>query len=199
MSHSTEPHLLVLRAVRVLGYADARRLAARTSLGDDELDEQLLDAQAHGLVTWSTFVGDGGWSLTEAGKIQGERLLAAELDSIGARADVQAAYREFLPVNDAVADACTRWQLSEMEIGDQPVSLDATIASLSQAAHALEAIEGDLVARLGRFRGYHARYTYALSLASTDPAWITGTDRDSIHRTWFELHEDLIATLGIAR
>ncbi|MDQ1594975.1 MAG: hypothetical protein QOH40_1531, partial [Arthrobacter pascens] len=25
------------------------------------------------------------------------------------------------------------------------------------------------------------------------------TDRDSFHRIWFELHEDLIATLGLRR
>ena len=32
-----------------------------------------------------------------------------------------------------------------------------------------------------------------------EPAWITGMDRDSCHRVWFELHEDLIATPGLVR
>src|SRR5690606_18217145 len=35
--------------------------------------------------------------------------------------------------------------------------------------------------------------------ASADPAWITAADRESCHHVWFELHEDLIATLGLSR
>ena len=29
--------------------------------------------------------------------------------------------------------------------------------------------------------------------------WVDRTDIDSCHRVWFELHEDLIATLGLSR
>lgn len=52
---------------------------------------------------------------------------------------------------------------------------------------------------LPRFGGYTARLQYALENAALDAAWLTATDRDSFHRIWFELHEDLIATLGIRR
>ncbi len=30
-------------------------------------------------------------------------------------------------------------------------------------------------------------------------AWVDGLGRDFCHAVWFELHEDLLATLGIAR
>jgi hypothetical protein len=35
--------------------------------------------------------------------------------------------------------------------------------------------------------------------AAAEPAWLVATDLDSFHRIWFELHEDLIATLGVQR
>lgn len=198
-AHRSDPDLLVLHAVRTLGFADAARLAARTRLSAHQVDEYLLDAQALRYVTWSSFGGDGGWSVTEAGKAHGERLLAAELNQVGARAEVVAVHHDFLPINDLVSGACTQWQLAELGIGNAPVTLDDAIGTLRHASTALEAIEARLAAHLERFRGYHARFTAAADRASEDSAWITGTDRDSAHKVWFELHEDLIATLGLKR
>jgi hypothetical protein len=197
---TTTPHdVLVLHAVRTMGYADVARVAARLDLPQPEVSEHLLDAQAHGWVTHTSYAGDSGWSLTEAGKTHGERLLAAELDAIEARAAIQAVYDEFVPVNDVVAAACTAWQLAEVGIGDQTVSLAATITTLQEPARVLAGLEDTLTTHLARFAGYHRRFTAALADATTEPAWITGTDRDSCHRVWFELHEDLIATLGLTR
>lgn len=198
-SHVSPAHLRVLHAVRTLGYADTARVAGRTHLNEPEVDEHLLDAQAHGHVTWSSFGGDGGWSLTEAGKDRGERLLATELDETGTRAEVTAVHRDFLPLNDLVAGACTQWQLVELGIGDQPATLEETVDALLHVADAWGALEARLTAHLERFRGYHARFATACHRAGDDPSWITGTDRDSAHKVWFELHEDLIATLGLTR
>jgi hypothetical protein len=199
MSHQSDPDLLVLHVVRTLGYADTARITARVGLTEDEVYEHLLDAQAQGWVAWSTYAGDGGWSPTQTGKTHGELLLAVELEATSARAAVEATHYDFLPVNDLVAHACTQWQLTEMGISDEPVSLEHTITTLQDAANALESLEARLTRHLKRFDGYHSRFTAALSQATTDPGWITGTDRDSAHRVWFELHEDLIATLGLTR
>lgn len=199
MSRTTPADVLVLHAVRTLGYATAARVAGRLGLAEVETTEHLLDAQARGWVAHSSFAGDGGWSLTEAGRREGERLLAAELDDAGARTAVEAVYRDFLPLNDVVGAACTAWQLTELGIGDQPVTLTAVITRLDEPARALSTLETRLTAHLARFAGYHRRFASALDRARTDPAWITGTDRDSCHRVWFELHEDLIATLGLTR
>jgi hypothetical protein len=58
----------------------------------------------------------------------------------------------------------------------------------------------NLSAVLARFDGYVARYESALRRAkSGELDWIDKTDVDSCHRVWFQLHEDLIATLGIDR
>lgn len=199
MTTATPCDVLVLHAVRTLGYADVARIAERLDLPPPEVSEYLLDAQAHGWVTHTSYLGDSGWSLTEAGKTRGERLLAAELDAIDARGAIQAAYAEFLPLNDVVAAACTAWQLTEVGIGDPKVSLAATITTLQEPARLLASLEYGLTTHLDRFAGYHRRFTAALANATKEPAWITGTDRDSCHRVWFELHEDLIATLGLTR
>ncbi|MDT0164080.1 hypothetical protein Q9R32_00750 [Actinotalea sp. AC32] len=182
-----------------MGYADTARIAARVHASGDVVHEHLLDAQAHGWTVFTSYAGDGGWSLTESGKAHGEHLLAAELDSVGARAEIGAAYEDFLPHNDAVAAACTSRQLADLGIGDQAPSVVATITALQAPAAALAGIEHRLTEHLERFDGYHQRFSSALTRAGADAAWITGTDRDSCHRVWFELHEDLIATLGLAR
>lgn len=199
MSRHTPADVLVLQAVRTLGYGDTARIAVRVGLPEDEVREHLLDAQAHGWAAYSSYAGEGGWSLTEAGRAQGERLLAAELDDAGARAAVAQVYQDFLPLNEVVAAACTAWQLAEMGIGEQTMTLAETIATLQGPANALARVEERLISHLHRFAGYHHRFTTALTKAGDEPAWITGTDRDSCHRVWFELHEDLIATLGLVR
>jgi hypothetical protein len=199
MTRTTPDDVRVLHAVRVLGYAGTARLAQRVALTVDQVDEHLLDAQARGWVAFSSYAGDEGWSLTESGRSHGERLLAAELEAAGARATVDEVHRQFLPHNDVVAAACTRWQLTELGVGGHAVTQEKTIAALEGPAQALGRLEGRLTAALPRFSGYHHRFTKALASARSEPAWITGTDRDSCHRVWFELHEDLIATLGLTR
>ncbi|WP_199423549.1 transcriptional regulator [Actinotalea solisilvae] len=199
MSHVSADDVRVLHAVRTLGYASTARVAGRAGLRDDDVREHLLDAQARGWVSASSWAGDSGWSLTEAGRVRGEALLAAELDAVGARGAVEDVHRDFLPLNEVVAEACTSWQLTELGIGGGGTSLPATVARLEAAAVDLARLEERLTARLARFAGYHARFARAVERAHAEPAWINGTDRDSCHRVWFELHEDLIATLGLTR
>lgn len=196
---STGADLPVLHAVRTLGYADLGRISERLDLPESDVIEQLLDAQASGWAAHSSYAGDSGWSLTEAGKQRGERLLAAELDGADARSLVEAVHRDFIPVNETVVAACTAWQLAEVGIEAQAVSSSKIIATLTESARKLTTFEERLTQRLPRFAGYSDRFTAAVNRAVSDPAWITATDRDSCHRVWFELHEDLIATLGLTR
>jgi hypothetical protein len=196
MTTVTPNHLRVLHAVRTLGYGDTARIARRVGLPPAEVGEHLRDAQAHG---WTVRTAPDDWSLTDAGKERGERLLAAELDAAGARRQVTDGYDEFLPLNEIVGAACTAWQLAEMGIGEAPVTLADTIATLREPARRLAGIERRLTEHLPRFAGYHRRFVAALDRAASAPAWITGIDRDSCHLVWFELHEDLLATLGRTR
>ena len=194
MTHQSELALLVLHGTRILGFADTDRVAGRFGLDEHDVSEELLDHQARGWVTRSSFGGVGGWGLTEAGRVHDEHLLTKELDAAGARAQVEAAHADFLPLNDDVTRVCTAVQLVD---GDDEVG--SALDDLARAADGLATIERSVVDRLYRFAGYHQRFTHAVAQGRADRAWITGVDRDSAHRVWFELHEDLIATLGLSR
>jgi hypothetical protein len=192
MAHRSPADLLVLHAVRLNGFADTAAVAARFLLDPDQTLEDLLDAQAHGRVSRSSFADLAGWSLTEAGYRHNQAQLREELDRAAAHPAVVAVHERFRPLNARAAQIFTAWQLAP----DRPAD---TFAQLADLARELRDLERHLTARLGRFAGYHGRFTVALARAGHDPAWITGIEVDSCHRVWFELHEDLIATLGIAR
>lgn len=187
----------LLHALRLLGHATVGQLTERLDATADEVEDRVLDAEARGLVAKSAF-GDG-WSLTSTGTVRDEALAAAELDRAGARLAVASELDAFGPVNHQVTAACTRWQLTELGLAQPPVPRAEVLADLADAADQLAAIEQRLSRHLRRFAGYHRRFAAALRHAETEPGWVTGIDRDSAHRVWFELHEDLLATLGRQR
>ena len=207
MSHTSPPDLLVLHAVRIRGFADTVAIAHRFDLDADETQEHLLDAQANGWITFTAFGATEGWSLTERGRAENERRLAAELtDTRGAQV-VRDVYREFQPLNARLLRACTDWQLRPAP-GDRLLPNDHTDRSwddgilheLTAIDRALEPLNDRLVDLLLRFDGYHDRFTAARIRAQAgETAFVDHTDVDSCHRVWFELHEDLIATHGIDR
>ncbi|MFJ6535799.1 hypothetical protein ACIQH5_06175 [Paenarthrobacter sp. NPDC091711] len=184
--------LLTLHAVRLLGFADTRSVAARFSQDPGVVESQLIDAGVNGFVSHSTFAGTSGWSLSSLGRAENQRLLAEELDSAGARISVMAVHDDFGDINTGVVDACSAFQLRTSP-GDE--AMDVLIGALAS----WRPLEAQLSGILPRFDGYSDRLLGALKHAVQDTAWLTATDRDSFHRVWFELHEDLIATLGIQR
>ncbi|WP_147942626.1 transcriptional regulator [Microbispora sp. CSR-4] len=207
MRRDSPPELLVLHAVRVTGFADTPVIARRYGLDAATTTEVLHDAEARGWVEHTAFAGTGGWSLTEAGRAENERQLAAELTRVGGTEEVRDVYRTFLPLNALLLQACTDWQLRPTAGDRLAVNDHSDPAWDAGVLHELACVDRaltPLVDRLGRvltrFRGYDTRFTAALTLARAgDGAWVDQTDVDSCHRVWFELHEDLIATLGLKR
>ena len=58
----------------------------------------------------------------------------------------------------------------------------------------------DLRSHLARFASYSQRLRGALErVTEGDRDWFTKPTIDSYHTVWFELHEDLLATLGLER
>ena len=54
--------------------------------------------------------------------------------------------------------------------------------------------------RLRRFDGYAERYSAALAKVGTGQRrWVDAPEVASCHTVWIQLHEDLLATLGIPR
>ncbi|MEV4567745.1 transcriptional regulator [Nonomuraea sp. NPDC049419] len=207
MTRDSVPDLLVLHAVRVLGFAGTPELARRYDLDAAETEELLRDAEAHGWVGHSAFAGTAGWSLTERGRAENERRLAAELADAGGTDEVRDAYRAFLPLNARLQQACTDWQLRPAP-GDRLAPNDHTdpawdarvLGELAALSDALTPLSDRLGRVLSRLRGYDTRFAAALARARAgEAAWVDGSEVDSCHRVWFQLHEDLIATLGIDR
>ncbi|MFE4196044.1 hypothetical protein ACFRJ9_09285 [Paenarthrobacter sp. NPDC056912] len=184
--------LLTLHAVRLLGFADTAAVAGRFAQDLGAVESQLIDAGVKGLVSHSTFAGISGWSLSSLGRAENERLLAQELDRTGARLAVTDVLDEFTDLNAPVVSACSAIQL-------QPSNSTEAMDLLIGALAAWRPAEARLAVLLPRFAGYSERLLRALKHAVLDPAWLTATDRESFHRVWFELHEDLLATLGIQR
>jgi hypothetical protein len=74
------------------------------------------------------------------------------------------------------------------------------LAELADLGDELIDVAAVLSGRLDRFAGYDQRYGAALTRAvNGEPAWVTRPRVDSCHTVWMELHEDLLATLGIDR
>lgn len=207
MTQASSPELLTLHAVRISGFADTPVIARRFRLDPAETAETLSDAEAYGWVAHAAFAGLGGWSLTESGRAENERQLAAELASIGGAEEVREVYRDFLPLNTRLQQACTDWQLrpvpsDRLAANDHsdPAWDDGVLDELTAIDQALAPLAGRLDDVLARFGGYDSRFTTALHRAKAgEGGWVDRTDIDSCHRVWFELHEDLIATLGVNR
>lgn len=91
-----------------------------------------------------------------------------------ARPEVEAAYGEFLALNSRFLTAVTNWQI-------RPERTDP-------------------LAALERFSGYPERYAAGLDKAGQGQrSWVDQPRIDSCHTVWMELHEDLLATLGLER
>lgn len=53
---------------------------------------------------------------------------------------------------------------------------------------------------IDRFAGYETRYAAALERVDAGQlAWVDAPGIESCHTVWLQLHEDLIATLGLER
>lgn len=205
MAVSTDHELLVLHTLRLKSFVDADIVAAASLLPDDVVTTVLDGLAARGLVAHR----DGrirGWSLTDAGRAEGERLLAAELDTIGARALVRDCYDRFRALNEPFLRACTRWQLREVDglhlvnEHDDPAHDAAVIAELDAIDEAVQPLCHDLAGALARFGYYNGRFAAArLRVHAGDVDWFTAPMLDSYHTIWFELHENLLATLNLLR
>ncbi len=207
MTYVSAPDDLALHGVRVLGFPTASRVAGRYRLDAGVVTESLLDFEARGWVRQLSFGGISGWSLTDAGRIENERRLGAELDQAGVRGTVARAHQVFLPLNRRLGTACTNWQIRPAP-ADPMAFNDHTdwrwdervLQALASLDTSFRGLCDQLRGCLERFDGYADLYSSALAKAQAGQnVWVDGHDRDSCHIVWIQFHEDLLATLGISR
>ena len=205
MSTSTASRTLVMHGLRLKGFAEAAAVAEAVGVTEADAKPVLDQLVVDGAATHR----DGrisGFTLTAAGRTQHAELLAAELDELGIRPAVHASYRRFLGLNTELLTVCTDWQLRDVE-GESVVndhtdaSHDAAVIARLAGLHAaVEPIVADLAAILDRYAGYGPRLSFALEqVVAGDHDWFTKPMLPSYHTVWFELHEDLLSTLGIER
>jgi len=202
MSDDSSARLLVLHGLRLKGFSEVPGVAELIGLSETAVTEQLEGLQSEALVLHR----DGrltGWALTPRGRAAQEAALREELDACGARDDVLGAYKRFLDLNNDLLGICTAWQMkNETTLNDHAdAAYDAGVIDQLRVLHTkLEPILDDLEATLTRFHGYRTRFETALvNVGAGDRDWFAKPLIDSYHTVWFQLHEDLLTTLGIER
>ena len=211
MAYASDPELLVLTALRLKSFAPAEVVAMVADLPADQAEPILQSLLERELVKYREGVLTG-WLLTPLGRAEGEKRLAAELAETGTKPAVESAYAQFLPLNADVLHICTDWQLlggeSSQTLNDHSnADYDASvIARLAELDDKLRPVLVELSDALERFATYESRLSEALSRVQAGRAggddwadWFTKPTIDSYHTVWFELHENLLATLGIER
>lgn len=194
--------LLVLHTLRLGGFVAADRVAARTGLPAGTVTEVLDRAAADGHAKERNG-RISGWMLTPAGRETHAALLAAELESLDARAAVEEADEAFVGLNQPFKELCTRWQLRPD--GSPNDHTDATydravVEDVEPVHRDVVALTEQLATVVPRFAYYRRAFEAARRrLRDGDPRAFAAPMSESYHDTWMELHQDFLSTLGRER
>lgn len=207
MAHDSDPALLVALALRLKGFGELQAVADVHGLEVDQVRTVLDGLVEEGHCMAREVEGVEKFILTPTGREQGEAALGADLAASGADDAVRSAYQEFLVLNGAMLQLCTDWQV-RADGGEGQQLNDHTDEDYDQEVLArLVDLDGDLRRVLAglsgamtRYGAYQRRFRDALDrLLGGDLDYFTKPLIPSYHTVWFELHEDLLATLGINR
>ncbi len=181
--------LAVLMAIRVRGSAAAADVARAAGCAEGTAAAALQDLRGRGLVA---LTAQSRFTLDAPGRDALGHGLAAEAIDRDALAD--AFERRFDPVDGDLKRAITAWQLA-----DDAAKPRAAATLVAAAGRALE-VARDLACHVPRFAPYAARLAVAsAALGDGDVRFVANPRVDSVHQVWFELHEDLLVTLGRSR
>jgi hypothetical protein len=201
MGHVSDPEFLVLHGLRLKGFAEVWILAELTALADAEVTRRLERAAEADFALRR----DGrisGWTLTPSGRARHAALLADDVAAAGCRDALTGAYPRFEDFNAELKALCTDWQLRAGVPNDHTdASYDAAIIGrLRTLNNGVVPLCAELAAHLNRLAPYGPRLTSAADRVERgDRDGFTRPLANSYHDIWMELHEDLLASLGLAR
>jgi hypothetical protein len=203
-THRSDPKLVLLQTLRCIGFATEERVASASGLSLAETGRRLTELAGAALVS-STPGPFGGWALTEEGRTEVQKLSDQELETTGARDLVLAMYQSFLGLNPVLLDVSTDWQM--VRVGENHIVNDhrdpdydvRILDRLIRVDDKVQLVCSDLAAHISRFGTYGPRLSIALNRALAGDHAYVSDNLDSYHSVWFQLHEDLLSTLGISR
>lgn len=192
-------HFDVLHALTIKGMAQPGALAAIAAQDHEAVLGELDRLRQDGLAVH--LERRGSWRVTPEGRDRHAELLEHDTPA-EARDRLYPVYERFLPLNQRLKAACTRWQVRDGAPNDHadPHYDQAAIAELGEV-HAQAVL---LVADLARVRDRFARYADRLAGAlgrvrAGEANAFTGVMCDSYHDIWMELHRDLLLSLNTDR
>lgn len=204
MSADSPTDFRLLHVLRCIGASSIAHLANRTGLSVSEAESQLIDFGVARLVTKSSGPF-GAWSITDRGRRVDEEFVTAEVVVSGCRPAIEAAFGRFLELNPLVLQTCTAWQLRPLggstQINDHtdPGYDKRILRQLVALERRGQEVCNDLSVSLDRFADYGPRLSHAVNRALSGYGVFVAEDLDSFHSLWFQLHEDLLVTLGHPR
>lgn len=184
MGMSTEREVLHVLAME--GIADTDTVVAETGLEESVVVETLAALEASGLVE-----EEGFWYATDAGERRLDELCRSRFDPTE-RDRLREVLDRFEELDDRLKALASDWQES------REAALVADLGDLHEDVESLFAGLDDGVA--DAYRPYLADLSAArAALADGEEAYFTSTEVDSYHEVWFDLHDDLLRTLGAGR
>lgn len=187
----------ILVTLRCIGHSTTERVVEASGLSTTEVGDGL--GSLGELVRHDDGVF-GGWSITDAGRAEVVRRVTAEVAEH--RPAVESAYADFVDLNPRLLEVCGEWQIRRIGstvIPNDHADLDYDLAVIDRLARIdteVRPILELLTEVLPRFGVYGTRFARALERVDGGQYRYFTDDMESYHTIWFQLHEDLLVTLG---
>jgi DNA-binding MarR family transcriptional regulator len=198
-----DDHLSLLMALRTQGLASVGRAAAAAGLDTAAAANLLREFADAGLVRQREGKHTGFMLLPTGGD-----RLEALLEEEGLRTSEELSdnYDRFNQLNTRVLKVCSDWQLrSDTGSGvpndhSDPGYDGSVIERLVDLNGRASSVVGKIANCAQRYAPYGDRLEACVQrLADGDHAAFTAVMAESYHTVWFELHQDLLLTLGLER
>jgi hypothetical protein len=177
-----------LMTLRVQGIASPERAGAALGVSPNEARSRLASLVSADLASQRT--GRlSGFTLTPSGLERFEKLLAEE--GLRNSESLCACYDRFMTIDPVVKQLSSKWQLEKHL---------AVIAELAELHDKVRVCMRKIAACAPRYEPYLQRLDAVLErLVDGDESAFTKPLAESYHQVWWELHQDLLLTLGRER